>query len=179
MLRPYWTEFRRLAENAFAAYGVMILWVMTVILEISVLAGQPAFVGGMEPLSVSLQWMLAIPGVRSALMARPGVLIFMGLVFAPLVEEAVFRMLPLALVEKWSKTQIHAVVIVVCGIVFGYAHGSPLNIFIQGFVGMMLGFLYLKNGPRQLSSYFSCVAVHASYNFTMLAISVAIGSHLH
>jgi membrane protease YdiL (CAAX protease family) len=56
----------------------------------------------------------------------------------------------------------------VCGIVFGMMHGQPINIFIQGVVGLCLGWLYVKNDESQLASYLSCVLVHAAYNFTII-----------
>jgi membrane protease YdiL (CAAX protease family) len=175
VLRPYYAEIRRLATNAFAAYGCSLLWVMSMLLWMTVLLGPVQLVGGTEPLSLSLQWMMAVPALRTILASSPIMMAFMGLVFAPLVEEAIFRMLPLAIMEKKSASQTRAVVVCVCGILFGILHGSPINVFIQGFTGLMLGFLYLKNGPNQLSSYLSCAAVHAAYNFTMLAIAAANG----
>lgn len=170
MLRSCFAEIRRLFTNAFAAYGLALLWVMGMVLWLSVLVRPTQIMGGIEPLSVSIRWFMASPELRRILMASPILSIFMGLVFAPLVEEAIFRMLPLTFMEGWSGNKIRVVVICVCGILFGILHGSPINIFIQGFVGMTLGFLYLKNGPNQIFSYLSCVCVHAAYNFTMLAI---------
>ena len=96
----------------------------------------------------------------------------MALFFAPVVEEAVFRMLPLTFVLGRNRDKVRAVVIVICGIFFGAAHWRlmPFSVFIQGFTGIMLGRLYIKNANSQLTSYFSCVLCHALFNFTVMML---------
>ena len=170
MLQPYLAEIRRLLNSVFFTYGVVVLWVMFFTLSITVLGESSSLLSLGNPLSVSLKWMLDVPLI-SALAERPWVMLFMMLVYAPFVEEAVFRMLPLALFKNSHPHLIRAVIVCFCGIFFGRLHGSAIHVFIQGFVGMMLGFLYLKNSKNQLSAYLTCVAVHAAYNFTTIAIT--------
>ncbi len=159
--------FRELAWNIFGTYGGAWLWVTLFSAMLQVLL--QARISGVPPLSVTLSWLARFPEVHAFLQASPGIALFMTLVFAPFVEEALFRMLPLTFVLGHSRDRIRAVQIGICGIIFGLAHGSPINVFIQGFVGYMLGRLYVKNAESQLHSYVSCVFVHMAYNFTVLA----------
>lgn len=167
-------SFREMAWNIFATYGCSWLWVCYFLMLTAAAAG-----GVIRPsvpaLSVTLHWLSFFPPVSAFLQASPGTAIFMALVFAPVFEEAVFRMLPLTFVRGKSPDKVRAVQIVICGILFGIIHGHPVNIFIQGFVGYMLGRLYVKNANSQFTSYVSCVFVHAAYNFSVMAASAFHG----
>jgi membrane protease YdiL (CAAX protease family) len=166
--------------NIFATYGCAWLWVSLVVATIAAIAPS-AITKGVPALSVTFSWLDEFPRVSALLQASPGLSFFMAIVFAPLVEEVLFRMLPLSfgqvltkllpkrLAVEYGDNLMRALVIGVCGIGFGFAHGHPINVFIQGFVGFMLGVLYLRNASSQFTSYFSCVAVHAAYNFTVMA----------
>ncbi len=157
-------------RNIFTAYGLSIVWVVIVVNILKSVLATAVADPGIPVLSVMFAWLDRFPQLNAAVNASPGLALFMTLVFAPVVEEALFRMLPLTLVQLNRKAVIRAVVIAVCGIIFGWAHGSPLNVFIQGFVGLMLGWLYIKNASSQWASYISCVAVHAMYNLTVVLV---------
>ncbi len=151
---------------------------MTLSLTFVFLSGGEAFIGGAEPVSVSVGLLFRIPWLQAVLRENPMLVAFMTLVAAPLIEEAVFRMMPLTLFEKRSPQFLRMVVVCFGGVFFGALHGIrdhdfSFHILFQGFVGMMLGFLYLKNGPNQLASYFTCVAMHSAYNLTILSIEFA------
>ena len=95
---------------------------------------------------------------------------FLGtLVFAPFLEELVFRVLPCVLATDDSgklRPRI-GVPIVLFGsfFAFGYVHGQGyLSIIIQGVLGLFLLRLFLRNGPRIWVAYLSCVAAHSMYN---------------
>ncbi|HTM68309.1 MAG TPA: CPBP family intramembrane glutamic endopeptidase [Candidatus Binatia bacterium] len=167
MEQPTRRSFRDLVWNIFATYGASWLWVSYLVLALSASIG--ATHARMPVVSVTFHLLSFFPPVAAFLQASPGTAVFMGLVFAPVFEEMVFRMLPLTLVRGKSPETIRAVQLAVCGVLFGIAHGSPINVFIQGFVGYMLGRLYMKNHNSQFTAYVSCVLVHAAYNFTVLA----------
>jgi len=163
----------RLIWNALATYGLSWFWVTVVLSLLHALSLSSVLSSKIPHLSVSVSLLKYFPEVADVVMASPGLTLFMVLVFAPVIEEAIFRLLPLTIVQLVRKPQLtRAVLIVVCGIAFGLAHGHPLNVFIQGFAGLMLGHLYLKNARSQLSSYLSCVAVHAMYNLTVIMVAL-------
>ncbi len=167
------SPFRQKAWNAMAAYGIAWLWVTLFVAALQIVLQSVGLgIYGMPPLSVTLHWLYAIPPLRQVMETTPGLAIGMAVFFAPVVEEAVFRMLPLTLVLDKGRDKIRAVSVVVCGILFGLAHGHPFNIFIQGVVGLALARLYVKNSSSQLSAYLSCVAVHAMYNLTVITVSL-------
>lgn len=166
---PKRLSFQAKVWNIFATYGAAWLWVCVFVTAMSAAAGATA--AAIPPLSVAFSWAEWFPPIAQYLRASPGATLFMGLIFAPVFEEAVFRLLPLTLVGDKSPEKVRAVQIAVCGILFGIIHGHPINVFIQGFVGYMLGVLYMKNRSSQFTAYISCVFVHAAYNFTVLVAS--------
>lgn len=168
MDQPIRRSFREMVWNIFATYGCSWLWVTYLVMTLSASIGGHVQ-AGIQPLSVTFRLLSFFPPIAAFLAASPGTAIFMGLVFAPVFEEMVFRMLPLTFVIGKSPEKIRAVQLAICGVLFGIAHGSPMNVFIQGFVGYMLGRLYVKNHNSQFAAYISCVFVHAAYNFTVLA----------
>lgn len=173
MEQPTRRTFREMVWNIFATYGCAWLWVTYLVMALSAAIGGGIRAGAPVP-SPTFHWLSYFPPVVTYLQASPGAAVFMSLVFAPVFEEMVFRMLPLTLVRGKSPETIRAVQLAVCGVLFGIAHGHPINVFIQGFVGYMLGRLYMKNHNSQFAAYISCVFVHAAYNFTVLAAS---GTH--
>jgi membrane protease YdiL (CAAX protease family) len=153
-------------------YGVKWFWVVVIISLFRALL-PPSIIsieGSLPVFSASVSLAKFFPPVEQYFSQVPGLYVFMLLVFAPFIEEAAFRMLPLTLVQRKRPEIVRAVVIVICGIIFGLAHGSPLNVFIQGVGGILLGMLYLANDRSQLSSYMSCVIVHSAYNFSVLML---------
>ncbi len=162
----------RHVRNIVAAYALSWLWVVMVLAIMRALLPQAVVDIHVPFLSVLYSVLQSSPPLQEAIAASTGLSLFMALIFAPFIEEALFRMLPLTLVGGLKRDQIRAVLIAVCGIIFGWAHGSPLNVFIQGFVGLMLGWLYLKNNSSQWASYISCVIVHSAYNFTVIMMGM-------
>ena len=155
-------------RNILAAYGLSWFWVVAVVTILQ--AVLPVSGAGIKMPVLSVLYALSglIPSLGWLGDASSGLGLFMVLIFAPVIEEALFRLLPLTLVLDKHPDKIRAVQIAVCGIIFGWMHGSPLNVFIQGFVGLMLGWLFVKNYSSQWAAYFSCVIVHALYNFTVI-----------
>lgn len=155
-------------RNIFTAYGLSVLWVVIVVNILQAFLAPAVAMPSIPVLSVMLAWLDHFPQLQTAVNGSPGLSLFMTLVFAPFIEEILFRMFPLTLVQTCRPAAIRAVTLAVCFVIFGWAHGSPLNVFIQGFVGLMLGWLYIKNASSQWASYISCVAVHALYNLTVV-----------
>ncbi len=97
-----------------------------------------------------------------------------GIFLAPLVEEFVFRWLPLTLALKVAffkedKENLY-ILVAFLACIFGYIHGSFYNILIQGVAGFFFGWVYIKNGM----SYWSAAATHFLYNFVCLVIFPAL-----
>lgn len=148
-----------------AAYGACIAWIVVFFALLHVYAADSG-----ASISPSLYLTESLIGKLSGSVAipeTPEVKLFITLICAPLLEEVVFRMLPLSLVLHRPAPVLRAVVLGVCCIIFGYAHGGVINVFIQGMVGLSLGFLYVRLASSQLAAYASCVAVHALYNYTV------------
>jgi len=156
-----------LAWNALATYGLSLFWVTIAVAVIKLALGLGNVFADVTGIDVIFVWLPYFPAAESAVAKSTGLSLFMSLAFAPFVEEAVFRVLPLTVFGRDPEKRL-AAIIVICGIFFGLAHGHPLKVFIQGFLGMMLGFLYVRNKNSMLTGYLSCVAVHFMYNYTVL-----------
>jgi len=160
-------SWRRMALNLLAAYGANWSWVTVSLCLIGGLLGVPLLPHALPFFSVSVS-ILSELGALEFFAAYPSLLLFIVLFMAPIVEEAVFRMLPLTIVRNKRPDLAPTVVFLVCGMLFGLAHGSTMSVMIQGVGGMILGYLYLTSSRNQLTSYFSCVIVHAMFNFTVM-----------
>jgi hypothetical protein len=100
----------------------------------------------------------------------------MVLVMAGL-EELVFRM-PLAVViffkmPKW------VLIFTICGLsaLFGYLHGSFVNIAVQGVAGVAYSGLFLLAGGLERKfarAYITCVLTHFSFNSILLAFILLV-----
>jgi len=166
---PTWRE---MLVNVFGTYGVKWLWVTIIVSILSAIFSE-TLVGSHIPIFSATVSVLGYFGLWDQYFAaNTGLTVFMLVFFAPFIEEALFRMLPLTLVQNSRPQIVRAVLIAVCGIIFGWLHGSPFNVFIQGVGGIMLGCLYLANSRSQFTSYISCVFVHAMYNMTVLLVAM-------
>lgn len=92
-------------------------------------------------------------------------LIFFGCILTPIWEEFTFRVFPLNLYRTAfiARNQIMFLwhFSLISSIIFGFLHGSLINLLFQGVGGFSLCWLYLKNGR----SYWSIVILHAIWNF--------------
>lgn len=76
-------------------------------------------------------------------------LLFLSVVFVPVVEETLYRHVPLSITKTYfPKSKL--VVMLGSSIVFGLGHSGGFipNILIQGCLGMSFAFIYLKYGLR-------------------------------
>ena len=87
--------------------------------------------------------------------------IFLCCIFAPIWEEIAYRYIPLTIAIRHFKKSFIQIAIGLA-IFFGYIHGSPLNIMIQGVWGLLFTFVYIRNGLVY------AIASHALWNFYCL-----------
>jgi membrane protease YdiL (CAAX protease family) len=92
---------------------------------------------------------------------------FFGCLIAPLIEEVLFRHLPLQIIKATGKDRLLIPTILFTSIVFGLMHQGSISILIQGVAGFIMSVLYLRNNY----SYWSSVCLHFLWN-TMLLISL-------
>lgn len=81
-------------------------------------------------------------------------------IITPIIEEFLFRWIPLRLAKRFIKNRLifWSIVVGISVIGFGYIHGGWPNIFIQGVVGLILVIIFLRFG------YWYAVLTHAIYN---------------
>ena len=72
---------------------------------------------------------------------------FLACVFAPVWEEIAFRYIPLTIAIRYFKKSFIQITIG-SAIFFGYIHGSPINIMIQGVWGLLFSIVYIRNGLK-------------------------------
>lgn len=183
-------SFKEKAKNVLVAYALSILWLFFVFelltrlvrsaivkehnfwflffnktLEIDVFSyiNQALVLGSVGAIAAWLSWALTV-------------------FVAPLVEELIFRDWPLTRVQATvvrdpSREALNAryllSTVFVSSLIFGILHGSIFNIFLQGFGGLVISWVYLANR----NSYWSAVTVHALYNASLIMISMAFAKH--
>ncbi len=91
--------------------------------------------------------------------------------FGPMIEECIFRFVPLAL-SSWSKNRWHvAIAIGISSFAFGLVHGGYANLPIQGISGVVFSLVFLKwsGWLEDLGKgLFASTAVHIAFNTTAL-----------
>lgn len=143
-------------KNVVFAWGLDVIWTVIMIFFLSWMFGWFDVIKALQNSA-----MLPIYNYISfPLQQREFSYFFMACIFAPLWEEALFRYFPLEIARhsknfKW----IAFPVIVGSALIFGWLHGSVLNIIFQGVSGILLGWVYLKN-----DSYWSSVLLHSLWN---------------
>jgi membrane protease YdiL (CAAX protease family) len=112
---------------------------------------------------IYLIWVTLISGIFKYLYSLPtpaALNVFMACIVAPLWEELVFRVAPLQIAKGFGEKYLIPVIIISSAI-FGWGHGEgTYSILIQGVLGAVLSWVYIKNNY----SYWSVVAVHAMWN---------------
>jgi membrane protease YdiL (CAAX protease family) len=84
--------------------------------------------------------------------------LFWACILAPVWEELAFRYAPLELSKKFEGTLLP--VVAISSILFGYQHGGVGGIMIQGVLGAIFCWVYVKNGYSLLSS----MTLHSLWN---------------
>ncbi|WMS89274.1 CPBP family intramembrane glutamic endopeptidase [Pleionea litopenaei] len=85
-------------------------------------------------------------------------LILVAVVFAPLIEEVLFRGV---LLNKISKITSPLLAVTLTSVLFALLHGYSLNAVMAFTSSLLLGILYLKSQRLSL-----CIVAHATFNLT-------------
>ena len=136
-------------KNFALAFGVAVLWVI-IMHELYMLLYPPTFPSLPPPVITSYSFLRFLQ------------IFVWGCVFAPVIEDVIFRWTPINLMEslKWSKDSILYGVIITSAL-FGWYHAMDYyHIIIQGVVGVILSWLYIKNKSLLMNILF-----HTVYNF--------------
>ena len=80
----------------------------------------------------------------------------MACVFAPIVEEFMFRRTLIGTLGKYG----NVFAIIISAVAFGLFHGNLYQFFYAFLVGLILGYVYVKSG-----NWWLCVLMHAIMNF--------------
>lgn len=90
--------------------------------------------------------------------------IFTMIILAPVIEEFLFRFIPIKIVQRLTTNKIvRWTAIIGASVWFGSIHGSWEHIFIQGAAGIIFSLAFLKGG------YWTSVTAHATVN-TIVAL---------
>lgn len=75
--------------------------------------------------------------------------LFLSVMFVPIVEESLYRHLPLSITKNYFPKSKYAVIIG-SSIIFGLGHDNGFigNILIQGCIGLSFGLIYWKYGLK-------------------------------
>lgn len=88
-------------------------------------------------------------------------------ILAPLWEEGVYRYAPIQIARKLKKSSgqdFTIPIIIISSALFGWGHGNgPVSLIIQGVMGVLLSYVYIKNNY----SYWSSVLVHFLWNISI------------
>ena len=133
-------------KNICTGYTAMIIWVFFISLLLNFLWTPLQFFYIPEPIQYT---------------------IFFTCIFAPLWEELAFRVIPIKLALNLNPESLPAVV-ALSSIIFGFGHGGVENILIQGVMGVILSWVYIKNNY----SYWSSVSLHALWNITVTILTL-------
>jgi len=95
---------------------------------------------------------------------------------AALIEEWIFRFLPLLIVVRiFGKSPIVFVTMIISSVIFGACHGGPINIMFQGVSGFFFCIVFLKCGgfqSRPLKALLSSTTSHFLFNLVIFAIGM-------
>lgn len=91
---------------------------------------------------------------------------FFSCIWAPLWEEAAFRVAPIAIAKHFNRNALMIPVVILSSVLFGWGHGmGPISLLIQGVMGLVFATVYIKNGY----SYWSSVTLHFLWNFFLFS----------
>jgi membrane protease YdiL (CAAX protease family) len=184
--KEWLTDFRP-GKSVGEKFSVIVTVLLLNLLYIWGIISLLKFIFSQEKLAKYIYWGWAsgqnVPDILYvSLIKSLALTLFFAVVLAPLWEELVFRaywfwkklrkrdkeemLLPEDMRLKLGRMPIWDFVIF-SSIIFGIAHGGPINILIQGVGGMFLSYVFLRNGR----SYWSAVVLHALYNLTIILIA--------
>ena len=117
-------------------------------------------------ISILQVYVFGYPDVEYSINQSWPYIIFFYVIWAPLWEEALYRYAPLT-IAKHLGPQFITPVAIGSSCIFGWGHtNSAEGVLLQGVLGFILSWVYLKSR----FSYISSVITHALYNTTVLFI---------
>ena len=153
-------SFREKVKHVGVIVAAMSLWAFLILLMYSLAGIYPQETGELFFYGEEMIWWK---------------LLFAAVVAVPLIEEGLFRFLPIRLTQtifRSRKTMLGValcVVICVSSVLFGYLHGGLLFIPIQGVYGLLLSWLFLKNN----NSFISIWIAHVALNVIIIGATLA------
>jgi len=91
--------------------------------------------------------------------------IVQAVLVAPFLEELFFRGIILPALERYAGFWTG---LILSSVLFAFAHGFVLAVFIQGIVGLVLGYVYLKT-----RNIWYCMLLHGLYNSIIMIVKFA------
>lgn len=92
--------------------------------------------------------------------AKDAYLVLMSCIWPAIWEELLYRYGPIKIAKSFNKPEIIWPVILMSSAMFGWGHlDGHQGVFIQGIIGILLSFIYLKTNQIWL-----CMLIHAIYN---------------
>jgi membrane protease YdiL (CAAX protease family) len=154
-------------KNVFTAFVANLLWTMFLVVFLHIGLGMK-----IDDIHLLISAQLTVSPAQPTIQA----VIFFACIFAPLWEELAFRFVPLKIARfvqpqgNLKDSEIVLPVMIGTSIIFGLAHGSVVNILMQGVSGMSLAWVMIKSG------YKYSVLTHAMWNFMlMIGLPIVLG----
>lgn len=147
------------------------LFLMLVLGSVPGMSSGNSLMLGVAPNFLLHDWHMS---VKEAISSGLGWQLITACIAAPFLEEIIFRGLVCNLsADVFGKLRHWGPMLILTGafILFGLAHRNGLySVALQGVIGLFFARLWFRNGPNQKASYFSCVAAHALYNFSVVTV---------
>ncbi len=133
----------------------------------------PAIVLAISSLMQAVVWLFPLSAAEESMFALMGsgslAAIVYGCILAPVLEEMLFRGIILrsflSQYTKWSA-------IIGSATLFGFAHLNIYQYIVGLLMGIFLGWLYERS-----KSLLPCIALHAAYNTTLMAMSMSTSAN--
>lgn len=165
--------------NIWFAFSFSVFWMLVIVMLKLFIAGSGTGDLGTCWIDAQIDKALVAAGVGDYVS-----IVIRAVVLAPLIEEHLFRCLPLVfllwipLAQGRSRNRLVLEGVLFSSVLFGLMHGSPWNVALQGVLGVVLCWVYLKNNL----SRWSPIIVHSLYNivaimFTLLTSSAFANIH--
>ena len=181
MWRDFFLNFNRILSlrekifNIWFAFGFSFAWMLIVLFIKAMVVGPVTGEVGTCWIGTHIDKILATMGFGDH-----GALVVRAVVLAPLIEEHLFRCFPLfflicfPVLDKRASARLLLEGVLFSSILFGLMHGSAWNVALQGVMGVVLCWVYLKNNL----SRWSPIIVHALYNLAAIIFTILVKSSI-
>lgn len=141
-------------RNLFFAFSLNLIWVAFIIAFLRDI--------GIEMTVIKNTLGSTVAGSIDSSSLGVTAIFFLGCFFAPLWEELAFRYFPIRFAKNLGPGMLTPMIIL-SSIVFGICHQGVISILFQGVGGLIISWVYLKNG-----SYWWAVFSHSLWNIMIL-----------